>query len=242
MIVNMKNPRQMPKSKIYIEKSKKLNQNRGISSAAAKVLYSDILYGYLQCISQWDKEKGHPRYIPKKDICFSKIGSTKTTAGILPLSRQTVSKRFKNFIDLGLISEDKENDRYILKIISAEEADLIEEATLRYLVVFSNENVISVYNYLVVMWYSTCEERQGKDYIISIDSLKDVIGISKRTRSNNYIITTILDGLKRLGLITYKIDTATDETGSIKTKYYIHEVRTKIPKDKAASENRERVC
>mgnify|MGYP002621704762 CR=1 FL=1 len=71
------NSRQIPKTKEY----------------TASPEYYDTLYGYLQTMSKWDGIVGHPRYVYKKDINYSKI------ANDLDKSRQTISKRFKEMLE-----------------------------------------------------------------------------------------------------------------------------------------------
>ena len=61
--------------------------------------YSDLLYGYLQVVSE--REEGtNIRYIEKKNLKFTKI------AADLQISRQTVASRLNNLIDMGLLKYD----------------------------------------------------------------------------------------------------------------------------------------
>jgi CRP-like cAMP-binding protein len=63
--------------------------------------YYDTLYAYLQCISYRNEETGE-RYVLKKDISFVKL------AELFNLSRQTVSTKFKNLRELGLVVDKDE--------------------------------------------------------------------------------------------------------------------------------------
>ena len=74
------NSRQVPKTKTICANKK----------------YYDILYAYLQCVSVRDEQDGK-RYFYKKDINFSKLGE------IFDLTRQTISTKFKNLTELGLV-------------------------------------------------------------------------------------------------------------------------------------------
>ena len=78
--LNKKDSRQVPK----------------VEDICANKKYHDILYAYLQTISERDIKDGK-RYLNKKDINYSKIGLK------LNLTRQTVSKKFSNLLDMGLI-------------------------------------------------------------------------------------------------------------------------------------------
>lgn len=71
------NSRQVPKVKEY----------------TADQRYCDYLYGYLQRMSCWDGVIGHPRYIWKKSVNFSKIGKD------LGKTRQTIAKKFKMMVE-----------------------------------------------------------------------------------------------------------------------------------------------
>ena len=115
-----KNRRQVPKIKEYLSLKK----------------YCDILYCYLQVISNYDDETKE-RYVLKKSINFTKI------AGDLGISRQTASTKFKNLKDMGLIVED--SIRFILVNLDKEIAELVPFSTLRILTNTVKDNVISVY-------------------------------------------------------------------------------------------------
>ena len=124
------NSRQVPKSKNICSNKK----------------YYDILYAYLQCISESDKES-NKRYFHKKDINFSKLGE------IFNLSRQTVSTKFKNLKELGLV-EEVNKDTYQLIELSADIASLVPYNTLKLITDTLSENSISTYIYLLNCYYS----------------------------------------------------------------------------------------
>lgn len=101
------NSRQVPKAKDICSNKK----------------YYDILYAYLQCISVRDEKMG-TRYFFKRDINFSKLGE------MFNLSRQTVSTRFKNLKELGLVVE-MDKDKFRLVELSADLASLVPYNTLK---------------------------------------------------------------------------------------------------------------
>ena len=67
------NSRQVPKTKEICSNKK----------------YYDVLYSYLQCISELE-ENSKIRYFSKKEVNFTKLGEQ------FGLSRQTISTKFKN--------------------------------------------------------------------------------------------------------------------------------------------------
>ena len=173
--------RQIPKTKEYCA-------NKG---------YYDILYGYLQEQSQWEKNQyNNRRYVEKSIINYSQLGKK------LGLSRQTVSRKFKNLIDLGLI-KDEQGDRYYLTPLSSDIASLIPNPTLKLITDTLNEYSISVYVYLLVRYIANGEEY----FIFKLSDIKKHIGICATTRSNDDIITNILFVLQKIGLIKYHLTT-----------------------------------
>lgn len=177
-------------------------------------LYSDVLYCYLQVISDWDGNKSHPRYVPKKMIKFVKLSET------LGMSRQTVSKRYKWLVDLGLIIEKE--DRVELTILEKDIAALVPFTTLRIMTNTLNENAISIFVYLFNRYYA-----EKKEFICTYSQLKGLIGISDATRSNDYIIKDILFLLEKLELIETRKENTSDAFGT-KTVLYITKVNNEI--------------
>lgn len=199
-----KDSRQVPKVRDYMANSK----------------YCDILYCYFQTISVWDNIVGHPRTFPKKEKNFSKIGT------ILGQSRQTISKKFKNLLDLGLIKETEDN--YELIILEEDLASLIPIETLRVLVNTMNDNTISIYVYLLNRYYATINGGQ-QEFLFTKEQLKNIVGLSITTRSNDYIIDDILAILQKLNLLQFESRDEIDKnTGDTKTHLYITKMSNKI--------------
>ena len=190
--------RQIPKTKEY----------------CANKDYYDILYGYLQEQSQWEKNQyNNRRYVEKSIINYSQLGRK------LGLSRQTVSKKFKNLIDLGLI-KDEQGDKYYLTPLSSDIASLIPNPTLKLITDTLNEYSISVYVYLLVRYIANGEEY----FIFKLSDIKKHIGICATTRSNDDIITNILFVLQKIGLIKYHLTTLQQDNvdyKDVKTVYQL---------------------
>jgi DNA-binding Lrp family transcriptional regulator len=192
-----KDSRQVPKTKDIMANAK----------------YCDILYCYFQNISTWDGIQGHPRVFSKRDKNFSKISE------YLKISRQTVSKKFNNLVELGLIKENK--DTYELIILEEDIASLIPINTLKILVSAFNENAISVYVYLLNRYYATLINGQ-QEFIFTKEQLKGILGFSTATRSNDYIIDGILTVLQKIGVIKVETRTKTEEfSGDVKSYLYL---------------------
>lgn len=192
-----KDSRQVPKTKDIMANAK----------------YCDILYCYFQNISTWDGIQGHPRVFSKRDKNFSKISE------YLKISRQTVSKKFNNLVELGLIKENK--DTYELIILDEDIASLIPINTLKILVSAFNENAISVYVYLLNRYYATLMNGQ-QEFIFTKEQLKGILGFSTATRSNDYIIDGILTVLQKIGVIKVETRTKVEEfSGDVKSYLYL---------------------
>lgn len=104
----------------------------------------------------------------------------------------------------------KEKDRYVLLPIEKNLAMLVPYGTLQVLTSTVKENVISIYVYLLNRYIASKEQK----FRYTIDELKSVIGISTDTRSNNYIINSILLLLSKLGLLKNETHRNGNETFS----------------------------
>lgn len=203
-----KNRRQVPKIKEFLSTKK----------------YCDIVYCYLQVISQYD-EINNVRYVLKKDCKFTKIGED------LDLSRQTVAKKIKNMLDdpkngIGLIHEER--DRYILLNLEKEVAELVPFSTIRILANTVKERVISVFIYLLVRYRAEKEH----SFIFTLAQIKRYVGIGE-SRGTDYIITDILLILSKLDLLKYELRIEKQEDGNFRSVYYVIDMNNKIddPKD-----------
>lgn len=190
----MPNSRQIPKTK----------------EICANKKYFDILYAYLQCVSEKDEEG--KRYFTKKDINFSKL------ADQFGLSRQTISTKFKNLKELGLVEEIDKNTYKLVKLEN-DLATLVQYDLVKLMNDTLNDNTISVYVYLFNLYYANgC-----KVFQFSLDAVKGFIGLSTSARNNNDIVTNILFVLQKIGLIKYSLTTAksNDNFDNVKTIYQL---------------------
>lgn len=185
-----KNSRQMPTNKSVVSQ-----QN-----------YSDLLFAWLQCNSEKVGEgKDFPqRRILKKRIKWQSIENdfTRVVNGkeVKAMGRKTIKKYFEYFISCGLVIDNGDSDLYYyLKVMDRGEAALIEYRTLNKLMnVFKNDS-ITIYCYLLNRYFANgC---QGYDFTIS--QIKDYLGRTTLTTSNNNVVVDTLDILQRLSLIEY---------------------------------------
>ena len=174
--------------------------------------YSDLLYGYLQVVSE--REEGtNIRYIDKKNLKFTKI------AADLQISRQTVASRLNNLIDMGLLKYDEVKKRYEFITIQKDLAALLPKPTVRILCNTLRERSLSILAYLLKSYF----KHGQKPFNINIDVLKAQVGLSSANRgTNNEVITDTLILLKKLGFIDYKVVKEMDKvSGGFKTVYIL---------------------
>ena len=169
--------------------------------------YYDILYSYLQCISQPVNEEGR-RMVEKKEVNFSKLGQ------MFGLSRQTVSTKFKNLCDMGLVIVS--GDTVYLEKLDQDVAALIPYATLRLITDTLSENSVNTYVYLLKLYYAN----DCKPVRFTLEQVKKNIGICSSTRSNDDIVTNILFVLQKIGLIKYQL------TGEMQSNSTFKNVKT----------------
>ena len=195
-----KNSRQVPK----------------VKEITAEKYYSDVLYSHLQVISERVADQPE-RFVPAARINYSTLGKE------LGISRQTIARRFTKLIELNLIYK-QENGDYILAPLPRDTAFLIPHETLRRLVNALSDNAINVYIYLINRYFAN----EGQPFTFSITGLKDFCGLSTKVSTNNYIITDILEILKKLNLIDYKHETKRDEKGQYHTTYNLLSAQTTL--------------
>ena len=205
----LENSRQIPKVRKYMSNKK----------------YCDYLYGYLQTISHWDGIIGHPRYVYKDAINFTRIAED------LDKTRQTISKKFKAMIEgdvqnevSPLIQLSQDGTKYELIYLTGNLAMLVPDETLKILVSTLSENTISVYVYLLNRYIANGEN----SFKFTYAELKTAIGLGSKSHGNNYQIRAILFVLFKLGLLKYKEEFLKTQHGLIKTENYITWMTNKI--------------
>lgn len=197
-----KNSRQVPK----------------VKEITAEKYYSDVLYSHFQVISERNLEFGEERFVPAARINFSALGKE------LGISRQTVARRFAKLVELSLIYP-QDNGDIILAPLAREQAFLVPYETLRKLVNALSDNAINVYIYLINRFYAN----GNKPFNFTITALKDHCGLSTKVSTNNYIITDILEVLKKLQLIKYSVVTQMkNDKGQYQTSYVLEDAKNSL--------------
>ena len=159
-----------------------------------------------------EKRDDDSRYILKKDVKYTRL------AEALGLSRQTVSTRFKNLIQLGLIEEKV--DTYELVKLDNNVAWLIQQDLLQLMIDTLSQNTVSTYVYL----FNRFHANKYKPFQFTIEQVKNHIGISTTTRSNDEIVSNILFILQKLGIIKYSLTTLKQEGDNFNNVKTIHQL------------------
>lgn len=182
--------------------------------------YCDLLYAWLQCNSERVSMHSRDRQIDKKKCRFTYIESAMTDSqGEKVMSRKTISKYFHWLEEQGFIIED--GNYYRLKLLSAEEANIIYYKTLSVLTNVLKQHVIDIYQYL----YGRFCANDKEPYIVTVAQMKDYIGKATTTTSNNAIVMDPLEILCRLQLLDYEYV----QTEEKKTNIQINWVVDRLP-------------
>lgn len=206
-------------NKKIFKPEKNSRQLPSVMKYCADKKYNDLMYGYLQNISGYNKDKPEDRIVKKSEINFTRIGE------MLKISRQTASKYFKNLVMLGLVEEDIQNKQYLLKKLPMDCAYLIPKSTLQLLVDTLSEKCISTYMFLFGLYCSN----NLQPYTITLSAIKTFVGMSDDNGHSNSVFINIFFALKRLGLLDYHLSTQVKGGfENTKTQYVIDCVRHKV--------------
>lgn len=118
--------------------------------------------------------------------------------------------------------KDDDNKVYVLEQLESSAATLIPFETLRKLVNSLNRNSINIYVYLLNRYLASKEA----EFIITHKELKEHIGISSSSTSNNVVINDILEILSCLGLVEYELR----QVEPTKTHMVVTKMRNVLPK------------
>jgi hypothetical protein len=117
------------------------------------------------------------------------------------------------------------NGDYELPRLDQTEAFLVPERTAKGLVSAFTDNAITVYVYLLNRYIGNDEQ----PYEFSLATLKERCGMPTSNSSNNYIITSILDVLRSLGLIQYTQITKKDAGGKFTNHFVLASATNELP-------------
>ena len=178
----------------YLERQANSRQVPKDSQIMKDKNYYDVVYAWFQCKSDRE-EKTNIRSVSYSDSKFVTIGEE---CGI---DRRSASKYVGKLLDLGLLEKDDTNKRYVLKQLENSTATLVPYATLRQLVNSLNRNSVNLFVYLINRYLGS----QETEFIVTHKEMKEHIGISSSSTSNNVVINDILNTLHRLGLVQYEL-------------------------------------
>lgn len=151
--------------------------------------FSDILYSYLQIISNEPAADGR-RYIRKKDI------NTKEVCNLLGVQTRSYQDKLKKLKELNYISEEQ---GMIFINTDGPTYFKIPKETLNEMIIISNKNVIKVYLILGNMYEAHFDPQFSLEYIA-----KGLGYANAKYKGVRDMIETILKGLVLLGLIEYE--------------------------------------
>lgn len=161
--------------------------------------YCDLLYAWIQCNSERVSLHSRDRQISKTKVKFVNIEREMVDSeGNKIMNRKTISKYFHWLEDNGFVIED--GKYYKLRILEPEEANIIYYKTLSILINVFQRHSIDIYQYLYGR-FCACGKQP---FFATIAQIKDFIGISVDTSSNNAKVTDTLVILKRLQLLDYE--------------------------------------
>lgn len=163
--------------------------------------YCDLVYAWVQCHSQRMSLDSQQRRIAKKDIKWTKIETDFTRTGLdgkpeKIIGRKTIAKYFVHLVEKGLI-EEGEDEYYYIRLLSREDANLIEYQTLSKLLNVFQKDSLSIYVYL----YNRFVANSYEPFIVTAKQVKEFLGRATNTTSNNGVVSDTVEILERLGLL-----------------------------------------
>lgn len=186
--------------------------------------YCDYLYAWFQLNSERVSYDSPQRRISKKKVKYAAIEREftridATGKSVVVLGRRTIPKYIQMLLEQELL-EDGDDGYYYLSILNQGEAYLIEFNTLQKLTHTLQRNAISIYVYLLNRYWMNGQQ----PFVATMAQMKEYIGHSTATTSNNMIISDILEILKRLKLLDYNL-----EQDEIKSYLSFKFVKNKLP-------------
>lgn len=178
--------------------------------------YCDLLYAWLQCNSERVTLHSRDRQIEKKRCQFTNIEREMTDSqGQKVMNRKTISKYFHWLEDNGYIVED--GKYFKIRVLEPEEGNIIYFKTLSILMNVFRQHVIDIYQYL----YSRFCANNKQPYIVTVSQMKNYIGITTGTTSNNAIVMDSLDILRRLQLLSFRYVQTEEKKTNIEIEWVV---------------------
>lgn len=171
---------------------------------------NDLLYGFMRCLStarpifENGKLVKWQEYLPKKNFKKNK----KLIASICNITTRTIDNQINKLFEAGLLDEgfeivelngkEYEYECYWFPYNEEENYKLVDKEVLNYLVNTRNAQGIRVYIYLLNKY------QWKKDYVFTIQEIKEALGYAASTKTADGMIRDILASFKAEGIIKYE--------------------------------------
>lgn len=178
---------------------------------------NDLLYGFMRSLSTARPEVENGKavktangktkfreYLPVKTFKKHK----KLIAGILNVSPRTIDNQLNKLFEAGLIDEgievittkgvDTDVECYWFPFDEDGKYKIVDRDVIEYLVHTRNAHAIRIYLYLLSKY------QWKKDYIFTIQELKEALGYAASTKSCDALIKNVLASFKAEGIIKYE--------------------------------------
>lgn len=189
--------------------------------------YGDSVYAWLLLHSHYDKEEQH-NYIYRKDFTFEQIGKD------IGRTRQTVSKRFKELLELNQKDDRRgrtyfiiDEGKYLIMPCFRDFQQLDSETILNLFRLGSKtrrEELIKTYAWLLKKW-------SNKEKDISYTEMIDTFGHSRGNEETYNRYKDILTTLQGAGLIKFRTTLVTGTNGRFNKSLYVYQVNKKASQE-----------
>lgn len=194
-----------------------------------EMAYGDSIYAWLLLHSHYDPDEDH-NYIYKNEFTYEEIGRD------IHRTRQTVSKRFKELLDLNsnrgkdLIFYNENNKYYILPCFrDFEELDADTVLNLFWLYGQGNKNRKEE----LIKTYAWLKKRIKTSKNVSYEDLISAFGHTKGNEQTYQRYKEILTVLQGAGLIKFRTDMVRprDNKGKFEKTFYVYQVNDKASQE-----------
>lgn len=194
-----------------------------------EMAYSDSIYAWLLLHSHYDPDEDH-NYIYKNEFTYEEIGKD------IHRTRQTVSKRFKELLDLNsnrgkdLIFYNESSKYYILPCFrDFEELDADTVLNLFWLYGQGNKNRKEE----LIKTYAWLKKHIKTSKNVSYEDLINAFGHTKGNEQTYQRYKEILTVLQGAGLIKFRTDMVRprDSKGKFEKTFYVYQVNDKASQE-----------
>ena len=191
---------------------------------------NDLLYGFMRSLStaRPEIENGqavktangktkYREYLPIKTFKKNK----KLIAGILNVNPKTIGNQLEKLLESGLVDQGIEEmngtdcECYWFPYDEDGRYKIVEKEVIEYLVHTRNAHAIRIYLYLLSKY------QWKKDYIFTIQELKEALGYAESTKSCDALIRNVLASFKAEGILKFTtVECQIDSSDDLRAKTY----------------------